>query len=107
MILGIVFVVSAVLCHMVAARGVTHENDELPLPTVYSVNLVRPSRRTRRFQTAGWILSIMGALRVGESFWMLTPGWSAVTVIALLLLINAIPALVITLAHNRDHGLQH
>ncbi|MGO4204824.1 hypothetical protein AB4Z09_24405 [Rhodococcus sp. TAF43] len=58
-----------------------------------------PSQRVRRFHSAGWIASIVGALAIGDAFWNSTPGVSIG--VAVLILANGLPSLAVTLVNPR------
>lgn len=90
----------AVLFHVVAARIAARENYGRTLPTVNGSYPVRPAQRARRAQAAGWILSIVGALQLGNHFWLTEPWLAVGLVIAVLVLINGLPSLLVTLLHN-------
>ncbi|KZF00391.1 MULTISPECIES: hypothetical protein [unclassified Rhodococcus (in: high G+C Gram-positive bacteria)] len=90
----------AVLLHIVAARITARENYGSRLPAVNGSYPVRPAQRARRAQTAGWILSLFGALQLGNHFWLTQP-WLAVSVmVAVLVLVNGLPSLLVTVLHN-------
>src|SRR6478609_4836894 len=59
----------------------------------------RRSRWTRRLQTTGWVLSIIGALAFGDAT-RESPGVSA-AVVAVLVLVNGVPSLIVSLFHPR------
>lgn len=90
----------AVLLHVVAARIAARQNDGRRLPTVNGSYPVRPAQRARRAQAAGWILSVVGALRIGNHFWLTEPWLATSLVVAVLLLVNGLPSLLVTALHN-------
>ncbi|KAA0923270.1 MULTISPECIES: hypothetical protein [unclassified Rhodococcus (in: high G+C Gram-positive bacteria)] len=90
----------AVLFHIVAARIAARENFGRTLPTVNGSYPVRPARRARRAQTAGWLLSIFGALQLGNYFWLTEPWLAMGIVVAVLLSVNGLPSLLVTVLHN-------
>ncbi|MCZ4520738.1 hypothetical protein O4220_19690 [Rhodococcus ruber] len=90
----------AVLFHIVAARIASRENYGRRLPTVNGSYPVRPARRARRAQAAGWILSIFGAIQLGNHFWLTEPWLAMGLVVAVLLLVNGLPSLLVTALHN-------
>ncbi|MDI9897995.1 hypothetical protein QM797_25010 [Rhodococcus sp. IEGM 1381] len=67
---------------------------------------VRPARRARRAQAAGWILSIFGALQLGNHFWLTEPWLAMGLVVAVLLLVNGLPSLLGTALHNGNLRIQ-
>ncbi|MDV8022026.1 hypothetical protein [Rhodococcus sp. IEGM 1330] len=87
----------AVLLHVVAARIAVRENYGRRLPTVNGSYPVRPARRA---QTAGWLLSIFGALQLGNYFWLTEPWLAIGLMVAVLLLVNGLPSLLVTALHN-------
>ncbi|MDI6628287.1 hypothetical protein [Rhodococcus cercidiphylli] len=87
----------AVLLHVVAARIVARENYGRRLPTANGSYPVRPARRA---QTAGWILSLVGALQLGNHFWLTEPWLAVSVVVAVLVLVNGLPSLLVTVLHN-------
>ncbi|OZC66349.1 hypothetical protein CH306_14805 [Rhodococcus sp. 15-725-2-2b] len=100
MVLALCAMTFAVLLHVVAARIAARENYGRTLPTVNGSYPVRPAQRARRAQAAGWILSIVGALQLGNHFWLTEPWLAVGLVIAVLVLINGLPSLLVTLLHN-------
>lgn len=100
MLLALCAVSLAVLFHVEAARIASRENYGRRLPTVYGSNPVRPARRARRAQTFGWILSLVGAIRVGNYFWLGEPWLGIGLAVAILLLVNGLPSLIVTVLHN-------
>ena len=100
MVLALCAITFAVLLHVVAARIAARENYGRALPTVNGSYPVRPAQRARRAQTAGWLLSIFGALQLGNHFWLTEPWLAVGLVIAVLVLINGLPSLLVTLLHN-------
>ncbi|OZF31682.1 hypothetical protein CH296_16195 [Rhodococcus sp. 14-2496-1d] len=100
MVLALCAITFAVLLHVVAARIAARENYGRTLPTVNGSYPVRPAQRARRAQAAGWILSIVGALQLGNHFWLTEPWLAVGLVIAVLVLINGLPSLLVTLLHN-------
>nr|WP_254925456.1 MULTISPECIES: hypothetical protein [unclassified Rhodococcus (in: high G+C Gram-positive bacteria)] len=63
-------------------------------------NPIRPAQRARRAQAAGWILSIFGALQLGNRFWLTEPWLATGIVVAVLLLVNGLPSLLVSALHN-------
>lgn len=61
----------------------------------------RPSRWDRRRQGAGWIASIVGALALGDVVWDARPGLSIVIVVAVIVLVNGLPSLIVAILHTR------
>lgn len=55
----------------------------------------------RRFHSAGWIASIVGAIAIGDAPWNSTPVGSVGVVVAVLLLANGLPNLTVALVHHR------
>ncbi|OZC73017.1 hypothetical protein CH274_25835 [Rhodococcus sp. 06-418-5] len=100
MVLALCAITFAVLLHVVAARIAARENYGRALPTVNGSYPVRPAQRARRAHAAGWILSIVGALQLGIHFWLTEPWLAVGLVIAVLVLINGLPSLLVTLLHN-------
>jgi len=90
----------AVLLHVVAARIASRENYGRRLPTVNGAYPVRPAQRARRAQAAGWILSIFGALQLGNHLWLAEPWLAMGVVVAVLVLVNGVPSLLVTALHN-------
>lgn len=100
MLLAMCLILLAVLLHLTAARIAARENFGRRLPAVYGSNPVRPAQRARRAQTAGWLLSIIGAFRVGDHFWLTTP-WVALSMaVTILVLVNGLPGLIVAAIHN-------
>ncbi|MGB6049996.1 MAG: hypothetical protein WBG14_03935, partial [Rhodococcus sp. (in: high G+C Gram-positive bacteria)] len=54
----------ALVCHIQAARIASRQNDGSILPHVTGPYRVRPTKRARQAQTAGWLLSIYAALTI-------------------------------------------
>lgn len=100
MLLAVCLIALAVLFHIEASRIASRENYGHRLPTVYGTNPIRPARRARRAQAAGWILSIVGAFRVGDYFWLTNPWFGIAIAVAILLLVNGLPGLIVTVLHN-------
>ncbi len=100
MLLAVCAITLAVLLHVVAARIASRENDGRRLPTVNGSNPVRPGLRARRAQAGGWILSIVGALQLGDRLWLTEPWLAMGVVVAVLLLVNGLPSLIVTVLHN-------
>lgn len=100
MSLALCAITFAVLLHVVAARIAARENYGRRLPIANGSYPVRPARRARRAQAAGWVLSIFGALRLGNHFWLTDPWWAIGLVVAVLLLVNGLPSLLVTALHN-------
>ncbi len=100
MLLPLCVITFAVLLHVVAARIASRENYGRRLPTLNGSYPVRPALRVRRAQTAGWILSIVGALQLGNHFWLTEPWLAIGIVVAVLLLVNGLPSLLVTALHN-------
>lgn len=100
MSLAVCAITFAVLLHVVAARIAARENSGRTLPTVNGSYPVRPARRARRAQTAGWLLSIFGALQLGNQFWLTEPWLAVGVVVAVLVLVNGLPSLLVTVLHN-------
>ncbi len=90
----------SVLLHVVAARIASRENYGRKLPTVNGSYPVRPAQRARRAQAAGWILSIVGALQLGNHFWLTEPWLAIGVVVAVLVLVNGLPSLLVTALHD-------
>lgn len=93
-------VVLALVLHTYAAYAVSRENHGHALPTVYGANPVRPSRRARRAQAAGWLLSIYAALQLSNAFWLTQPWVGIGAAVAVLLLVNGLPSFIVTSLHN-------
>ncbi|MGF7123457.1 hypothetical protein [Rhodococcus sp. BE178] len=51
-------------------------------------------------QTTGWVLSIIGALAFGDAT-RESPGVSIAVVVAVLVLVNGVPSLIVSLFHPR------
>ena len=100
MIIALCAIVLAVVLHVEAARTASRENYGRRLPTVYGPNPVRPARRARRAQGAAWLLSIFAALRIADAFWLTQPWVSIGVAVAILLLVNGLPCLLVTMVHN-------
>ncbi|MDV8079369.1 hypothetical protein R4P47_22625 [Rhodococcus sp. IEGM 1370] len=100
MVAAVCVITFAVLLHVVAARIVARENYGRRLPTANGSYPVRPARRARRAQTAGWILSLVGALQLGKHFWLTEPWLAVSVVVAVLVLVNGLPSLLVTVLHN-------
>lgn len=100
MSLALCAITFAVLFHVVAARIASRENYGRRLPTVNGSYPVRPVQRARRTQAAGWILSICGAIQLGNHFWLTEPWLAMGLVVAVLLLVNGLPSLLVTVLHN-------
>ncbi|MDZ7929055.1 MAG: hypothetical protein U5N21_02860 [Rhodococcus sp. (in: high G+C Gram-positive bacteria)] len=100
MVLALYVLTFAVLFHVVAARIAARENYGRTLPIVNGSYPVRPARRVRRAQTAGWLLSIFGALQLGNYFWLTEPWLAIGLMVAVLLLVNGLPSLLVTALNN-------
>ena len=91
----------ALVCHIQAARIASRQNDGSILPHVTGPYRVRPTKRARQAHTAGWLLSIYAALRIADSFWLTQPWLSMGIAIAVIVVVNGAPSLLITIVHNR------
>ncbi|MGB2948480.1 MAG: hypothetical protein WBB99_06060 [Rhodococcus sp. (in: high G+C Gram-positive bacteria)] len=91
----------ALVCHIQAARIASRQNDGSILPHVTGPYRVRPTKRARQAQTAGWLLSIYAALTIADSFWLTQPWLSMGIAIAVIVVVNGAPSLLITIVHNR------
>ncbi|OZC97617.1 hypothetical protein CH275_26335 [Rhodococcus sp. 06-235-1A] len=100
MVLALCAITFAVLIHVVAARIAARENYGRRLPAVNGSYPVRPARWVRRAQSAGWISSIVGALQLGNHLWLTEPWLAMGLVVAVLLLVNGLPSLLVTALHN-------
>ncbi|KQU61311.1 hypothetical protein ASG84_02010 [Rhodococcus sp. Leaf278] len=100
MSLALCAITFAVLLHVLAARIASRENYGRRLPIVNGSYPVRPAQRARRAQAAGWILSIVGALQLGNHFWLTEPWLAMGLMVAVLLLVNGLPSLLVTVLHN-------
>ena len=89
----------ALVFHTQAARSAARQNDGSILPHVTGPYRVRPAKRARQAQTAGWLLSIYAALRIADSFWLTQ--LSMGIAIAVIVVVNGAPSLFITIVHNR------
>ena len=58
-------------------------------------------QRERHFHTAGWVLSIIGALALGDALWDSRPGASIAVVVAALIVVNGVPSLVASVLRRR------
>lgn len=63
----------ALVFHTQAACSTARQNDGRNLPHVIGPYRVRPTKRARRAQTAGWLLSMYAALTIADSFWPTQP----------------------------------
>ncbi|CCQ15379.1 putative uncharacterized protein [Rhodococcus sp. AW25M09] len=102
MVLAVCVIALAVLLHVVAARIASRENYGRRLPTVNGSYPVRPVQRARSAQSAGWMLSIVGALQLGNHFWLTEPWLAMGVVVAVLLLVNGLPSVLVTALHNSN-----
>lgn len=100
MLFAVGAIVLAVLLHVKAARTASRENYGRRLPTVHGPNPVRPTRRARRAQGAGWALSIIGAGWIADHFWISKPWLGTGIAVAILLVVNGLPGLIVTIMHN-------
>lgn len=100
MSLAVCAITFAVLLHVVAARIAARENYGARLPAVNGSYPIRPAQRARRAQTVGWILSLFGALQLGNHFWLTEPWLAISVVVAGLVLVNGLPSLLVTVLHN-------
>ncbi|MEK8070443.1 hypothetical protein [Rhodococcoides navarretei] len=106
MVLALCAITFAVLLQVVAARIAARENYGRRLPTVNGSYPVRPARRVRGAQTAGWLLSIYGVLQLGNYFWLSEPWLAIGLMVAVLLLVNGLPSLLVTVLHNGNLSTQ-
>lgn len=101
LVLGIVLVLLALAAHTIGSQLSSSDNEGQELPTVWGNHPVRPALRIRWLHNAGWLLSIVGALLIGDVLWNSHPGASIVIVVVVIVLVNALPSLIVTLLHNR------
>lgn len=100
MILAMVAIALAVVLHVHAARLAASQGYGATLPRLSSTDRSQPALRVRRAQTMGWVLSLLGAYQVGNHFssesWWLAVGLA----VAILVLVNGLPSLVVTAAYR-------
>ncbi|OZC75884.1 hypothetical protein CH251_07840 [Rhodococcus sp. 06-462-5] len=58
------------------------------------------SRRVRRIETVAWLSALFGAITVANELWMSNPWATGVFVGVVMVIVNGLPAFVITLLHN-------
>lgn len=66
-----------------------------------ALHILGEQRQQRRYHTAGWVLSIIGAFVLGDALWDSRPGVSIAVVVAALVLVNGLPSLVAGLRRRR------
>ncbi|WP_415976813.1 hypothetical protein [Rhodococcus sp. 077-4] len=59
------------------------------------------SRRVRRIEFVAWLSAFFGAIAVANQLWMSNPWVTGAFVCAIMVLVNGLPAFLITLVHNR------
>ncbi len=97
----------AVVLHVWAAVTAARENYGRALPPLHGAYPVRPARRVRRTQTTGWLLSIVGAFQVGDHFWLNEPWLGISLAIAILIVVNGLPSVIVTVLHNHKLATSH
>lgn len=60
----------------------------------------KPLRRVRRLRTAGWVLSLVGAMNLGGMYWQSQPWLATAIAIAVLLVTNGLPSLVVAAVYQ-------
>ncbi|QCQ91396.1 hypothetical protein [Rhodococcus sp. SGAir0479] len=101
MAFGVLATVLAGAFHLVGAVLCARVNTGRVMPMVRGVRPARPARRVRRFDTAGWTASVVGALAIGDALWDSRPGASIAVTVAILVLVNGLPGLIVATLHNR------
>lgn len=101
MLIGVFATLLGVALHLAGAVASSRANTGEPMPMVWGQHPKRPSREIRRLHAAGWIASVLGALAIGDAMWDSKPGASIAIVVALLVLTNGLPSLIVTALHNR------
>lgn len=65
----------AIAFHVLGACIAAGEGYGRRLRTVSGASSARPAQRVRRAQTAGWVLSIVGSVRIFGLYWGTEPLW--------------------------------
>ncbi|QBJ98106.1 hypothetical protein ERC79_20790 [Rhodococcus sp. ABRD24] len=100
MLIGACAVLLGVAFHLLGAWVSARQNDRHSMSAASGRFAAWLSQWTRGLQTAGWILSIIGALAFGDAM-STSPGVSIAVVVAVLALVNGLPSLIVTLLHRR------
>lgn len=101
MLIGLCVALLGVAFNLAGASMTARHSAGNSMPAEWRRHAIRPSRRVRRLHTAGWIASIVGALAIGDALWNSRPGSSIAIVIAILVLVNGLPSLLVTMLHLR------
>lgn len=96
--------IAGVVLILRATREVAAINDGHDLPIVFGSFARRPSKKTIIRRSVGFLLVLLGAWRASAILWNYAPGWSLLLLPVLVVLGWTVPALLVTLDHNRNNG---
>jgi cell division protein FtsW (lipid II flippase) len=85
-------------------REISDRNAGHRLPVLYGQFVNKPSKSTITWRGVGFFLVLLGAWRAAALAWDYRPGWSIVLLIVLILAGWSVPALAVTVRHNRSNG---
>ncbi|MFI8659740.1 hypothetical protein ACIGKR_07100 [Rhodococcus qingshengii] len=101
MLIGLGALVLAIAFHVLGAYIAAGEGYGRRLPTVSGASSARPAQRVRRAQTAGWVLSIVGTVRIFGFYWGTEPLLAGGLAVVVLSMVNGLPSLVVAALRNR------
>ncbi|MFB9780701.1 hypothetical protein [Rhodococcus baikonurensis] len=101
MLIGLGFLAFAITFHLFAARIAAGEGYGRQLPAASSASSSRFSRQVRRAQTVGWVLSIVGTVRIVSVYWVSEPLLAGGLAVVVLGLVNGLPSLAVNALCNR------
>lgn len=105
MLIGLGVVAIAVILHVFAAyTAEARKSHDRNRSTHTGASIDHSEKWVRRAQTGGWLLSIVGVVRIADLYWDAEPWLSAGLAVVALGLVNGLPSLAVAVLYgNRRH----
>lgn len=98
---GYLLIALASVCSSLGAWWAAVDYSGRRMPSVSQRHKWDKSRRVRRIEFVAWLSAFFGGITVANQLWMSNPWATGAFVGAIMVIVNGLPAFLITLLHNR------